>query len=312
MSEQQLVNFIAQLAEDGLDASIYEGRLAALRASATAPKTPTVANAKRLADNASAKIDKAILKVESLQNQAAEAQHELELAALQLQEANATYDKLLVEEQTKRGLPQPAAPAASCLSIDKIILGEIPVFDLGVAAAYFDQGDPEVARKLADMQSSLASHMQAGFADFVQQHKAQWESAKADIMLVVDENQAKKRKQDEALEPASPERTTLASNTAVSTDIGDYAPAFPPLPAPGANGAPQLPPQQGPTAQVAPISPVQAEVSAQEARAAATEAAAVAKRSQMRADAMASAAVKLAQASVAVLVDGKDGMDCCA
>ena len=90
-----------------------------------------------------------------------------------MQEANATYDKLLDAEQANRGKQAPAAATGSTLSIDKIIMGEIPVFELGEASAFFDEADPEVAQKLSDMRTGLGSHLQSGFAKFVQEHKEQ-------------------------------------------------------------------------------------------------------------------------------------------
>jgi hypothetical protein len=138
-TELQLVQIIATLQGDGEHAAAagYERRLATLRASTAAPKTPSVAHAKRLAEQADTRLDKATAKLDSLMAQIQTAQADTELAALQLQQANATYDKLLDDERANRGTTTSGlttGPLAPTISIDKIMLGEFQKLDLGSAA----------------------------------------------------------------------------------------------------------------------------------------------------------------------------------
>ena len=102
------------------------------------------------------------------------------------------------------------------------------MFDLGEASAFFDEADPEVAQKLNDMRAGLGSHLQSGFAKFVQEHKEQWEAARKDIMQIVEENKAKKRKADNETEPKTPERTSPATST-TPNDVAPECRAVPPI-----------------------------------------------------------------------------------
>ena len=124
-------------------------------------------------------MDKATTQLDSLLSQTQTAQADIELAALQLQQANATYDQLLDEERANRGTlstfatgSNGSAPMAATISIDKIMLGEFPKLDLGSAATYFDGTDPEAMQRFEQMQTELATHMQGGLTEFVCQNKA--------------------------------------------------------------------------------------------------------------------------------------------
>ena len=311
-----MLHIIATLRADGAEASapIYESKLAALRASTAAPKTPTYAHAKRLAEQASTRLDKAITKLDGLLAQTQAAQVDIELAALQLQQADATADQLLDEERANRGKlsafatgSSTSVPAAATISIDKIMLGEFPKLELGSAATYFDGSDPEALQHFEQMQADLATHMQGGLTEFVQQYKARWEEAQKNLMQIVDDTKAKKRKAD-ATDPPSPERTSNATSTA----LGDTSPAFVVAPVAAPPVAPQLPQNQVLPAQSAQTTGAPVEVFTQEARAAAVSAETEARKHKMRAEAMANAALQLAKAAGDKPVDATGGIDCCA
>ena len=265
-----------------------------------------------MAEQASTRLDKAVTKLDSLLAQTQAAQTDIELAALQLQQANATADQLLDEERANRGKlstfatgSNVIAPMVATISIDKIMLGEFPKLDLGSAATYFDGTDPEAMQRFEQMQAELATHMQGGLTDFVQQNKARWEEAQKDLMQIVDDTKAKKRKA-EAADPPSPERTSNAASTA----LGDTNPAFVVAPAVAPPVAPQLPQNQVLPTQSTQATDAPVEVLTQEARAAAANTEKEARLHKLRADAMAKAALQMAKDSSDKPVGATDGMDC--
>jgi len=304
-TEIQLVNIIATLKEDGEDAAGYERRLETLRAGNAAPKTPSVAHAKRLAEQAETRFDKAAAKLDGLMAQVQAAQADTELAALQLQQANATYDKLLDEERANRGTITSGlttGPPAPTISIDKIMLGEFPKLDLGSAAGYF-QGDPEAMQRFEAMHAGIANHMQEGITNFVLQNKERWEATQKELQQLVEESSAKKRKQADT-EPPSPERTGNSACTMAVDFVLPTAPVAVPAP------TPQLPPNQVGTAQGTQAAEPTVQVPTEEARAATADAEKAARLNRIRADAMAKAALQMAKASNDKPVGTDRGMDC--
>ena len=278
--------------------------MAALRASTAAPKTPSVAHAKRLAEQADTRLDKATAKLDNLIAQIQAAQADTELAALQLQQANATYDKLLDDERANRGTTTSGlttGPLAPTISIDKIMLGEFPKLDLGSAAGYFE-GDPEAMHRFEAMHAGIANHMQAGITDFVLQNKERWEATQKELKQLVEESSAKKRKQ---AEPPSPERTGNATSTKPCDTV------LPPPPLIVPSSAPQLPSNEVRATQSAPTTELPTQVHTEAARAAAAGAEKAARLSKLRAEAMAKAALQMAKESDDKPVGATDGgMDC--
>ena len=147
--------------------------------------------------------------------------------------------------------------------------------------------------------------MQGGMVKSVQQNKEHWEAAQKDLMQIVDESKAKKRKQD-ASDPPSPERTSNAA----STVAGDNNPLLPAVPAAVPPVAPQLPQNQVLPTQGAQTTDAPVEVLTQEARTTTANADKEARLNKLRADAMAKAAVQLAKESGDKPVGATDGMGC--
>jgi len=262
-----------------------------------------VAHAKRLAEQASTRLDKATTKPDSLMAQTQAAQSDIELAALQLQQANATYDKLLDDERANRGTTTgvlPAGPLAPTISIDKIMLGEFPKLDLGSAAGYFE-GDPDAMQRFEAMHTGIANHMQEGITNFVLQNKERWEATQKELKQLVEESSAKKRKQ---AEPPSPERTGNATSTVASDTV------LPTAPVPVPTAAPQLPQNQMPPAQSAQATEPAIEIFTEEAMTAAADVEKAVRLNKLCADGMAKAAVQMAKDSNDLPVAATDGMDC--
>ena len=133
--------------------------LTALRASIASPKTPTVGNATRFSDNASAKLDKAAFKLDNLLTQTQQAQLDLEQAAIQQQEAKETYEKLLEQEIANTDKSTHSLAMVPTISIDKIMVGQFPKIELGSAAKFFES-DPEAMQRFEETQTAIAAHMQ--------------------------------------------------------------------------------------------------------------------------------------------------------
>jgi len=297
LSEQELVQMVAKIKDDGEDATGYERRLAALRAKAAPQKALTLGNAKRLKDVADAKLDKAALKIDNLLTQVQDARHELELAAVQQLDAKATFEKISREELANSET-SPALPAMPVtISVDKIMAGQFPMFDLGSASKFFE-GNPEATQNANQLHANLATHIQQGITLFVKENKERWEESQKVLMQIDEENNAKKRKAAEADEPVSPERTAAATTTVNDVAPEHRAPLFPP-----AGGQP--PPQaQQPPHTYAQAATKQVAVPTEEARAATIAAGTAARLKKLRDDAI-SAAILQQSAAAAVPVEGE-------
>jgi len=180
------------------------------------------------------------------------------------------------------------------------MLGEFPKLDLGSAAGYFE-GDPEAMQRFEAMHTGIANHMQAGITDFVLQNKERWEAAQKDLMQLVEESSAKKRKQ---AEPPSPERTGNATSTKPCDTVLPPPAVLVPSP------TPQLPPNQVCATQGAPTTEPTTEVLTEAARTATADAEKTARLNKLRADAMAKAALQMAKESDDKPVGADGGMDC--
>ena len=119
-AELQSIITLLQKGGDETTAAVYQEKLKALRAPGIAPKTLTYANAKRLAEEASKRLDKASAKVHSAELQLQAAKEDVAVAALALREAKATQTKLFESEKAANANTD---TRSTKICVDKIILG---------------------------------------------------------------------------------------------------------------------------------------------------------------------------------------------
>ena len=127
-SAADLQKVIAILEEDGQPADRFKEELAQLQRDTAAPKQHevTYAKAKRLAEEASKRLDKAVGIQKSAEVQLQTAKEDVAVAALALREAKATQGRLFESEKAVN-----AEARSTKICVDKIILGESIEFDFG-------------------------------------------------------------------------------------------------------------------------------------------------------------------------------------
>ena len=144
---------LLQKGGDTATAAVYQEKLKALRAPSNAPKTLTYANAKRLAVEASKRLDKAAEKVFNTQEAHRAAKEDLAVATQQLREAEVTRDKVFAAEADANGKSLATNELkTTTICVDKVALGGEINIDFGELAAVIAEAPPEEQAKLKTMQ----------------------------------------------------------------------------------------------------------------------------------------------------------------